>query len=299
MQLLPKSLHYEETAAPMELSQLTDFSQYKPCSDEVFKLLKSIYDYPPSDLDAEIHAAKEWSPGIKIEEVSFNATYGGERMIAYLFLPEKGTPPYQVMVYYPGGAANRLHSIEDYGIKTQIDWMVKSNRVVVLPIYKGTFQRQHEPVEKDSYIVRKNRAQKTLQDLRRTIDYLETRSEIDATKIGFYGISTGAVYASIVPAIDERIKATVVSGAGLAVWLDFQNQFNFVPRVKVPVLIIAGIYDTRIPIETRIKPLKELFGTPEEDKHLKLYETGHAVWQSYLWKKDTLDFLDRYFGPAK
>jgi hypothetical protein len=43
----------------------------------------------------------------------------------------------------------------------------------------------------------------------------------------------------------------------------------------------------------------DLFGTPEKDKHLKIYESGHTVWFDYQWKKDMLDFLDRYFGPAK
>lgn len=172
---------------------------------------------------------------------------------------------------------------------------------MVLPVYKGSFQRSVPPPEKVSYAYYRDRTVHEFQDLSRAIDYLETRpEEFDADKIGFYGISTGGDYASIAPAIEERIKVTIVSSAGLsASRLDFRSHFNFVPRVKVPVLMIFGRYDTSIPYETRIQPLKDLFGTPDEDKHLKLYNTGHGVWVDFRWKKDSLDFLDRYFGPAK
>jgi hypothetical protein len=43
-----------------------------------------------------------------------------------------------------------------------------------------------------------------------------------------------------------------------------------------------------------------LFGTPEEHKFHKIYEnTGHNVWDKTDWLKDTLDFLDKYFGQPK
>jgi hypothetical protein len=36
------------------------------------------------------------------EKVTFDAAYDGERVTAYLFLPKNGSPPFQVVVYYPG-----------------------------------------------------------------------------------------------------------------------------------------------------------------------------------------------------
>ena len=47
------------------------------------------------------------------------------------------------------------------------------------------------------------------------------------------------------------------------------------------------------------KPFLKLFGTPEEDKQHKIYETGHAVGQMNQARKDELDFLDKYLGPVK
>ena len=39
------------------------------------------------------------------ETVSFAAAYGGERVLAYLFLPRGAEPPYQTVVWYPGDDA--------------------------------------------------------------------------------------------------------------------------------------------------------------------------------------------------
>ncbi len=294
---------YEAAAAPVEMAPQTDYSQYKPCSDDVFQVLKGLYDYTPAALDAVVNSKQDMGQNIIREEVSFNAAYGDERMSAYLFLPENGTPPYQVMIYMTGGGASNMHSIEDFDYKSQINFIVKSSRAVVFPVYKGSFQRRFEPVENVNYLVQRDRDIKTIKDLSRTIDYLETRPEFDTEKIGFYGISTGAFFASIGPAIEERIKVTIVSAAGLrkeSRWEDdYISHFNFSSRITIPVLMINGKYDSRIPIETRARPLLNIFATPEEDKDLKIYDTGHAVWFNYEWKKDTLDFLDRYFGPAK
>lgn len=46
----------------------------------------------------------------------------------------------------------------------------------------------------------------------RTLDYLETREDIDQKRIGCMGISGGGLVAGFTSAVDERIKALVVSG---------------------------------------------------------------------------------------
>jgi dipeptidyl aminopeptidase/acylaminoacyl peptidase len=77
------------------------------------------------------------------------------------------------------------------------------------------------------------------------------------------------------------------------------SQFNFAPRIKIPILMQGGKYDARFPIESNQKPFLKLFGTAEKDKQLKLYETGHAVTVKNQALNDELDFLDKYLGPVK
>jgi formylglycine-generating enzyme required for sulfatase activity/dienelactone hydrolase len=300
MQYLSEKDAVEETLKPVDLDSST-ISIPQPCSDEIFQIYKSLYDYAETELDPVVESKEEWTRYSMREKVTFNAAYGKERMIAYLFLPRNGRPPFQTVIYLPGASAFSLRSIEDYGTKDLFDWLTKHNRAVVWPVYWGTFSRPFIPVKEWTLIVGRGRLIKYMQDLRRTIDYLETREEFDHSKIAIYGISGGANRCSRAPAIEERIKATIVMGggfssasrsAGIAEW----SLFNFTPRVKVPVLMLSGRYDFAYPLETIAKPLFQLFGTPDKDKHHKIYDTGHSIWNKNEWKRDALDFLDQYFG---
>lgn len=49
-------------------------------------------------------------------------------------------------------------------------------------------------------------------DLMRCIDYLATRVEVDAARIGCIGLSYGAALTLFAAALDERIRAPIVSG---------------------------------------------------------------------------------------
>src|SRR5207302_7044524 len=54
----------------------------------------------------------------------------------------------------------------------------------------------------------------TVVDLRRGIDYLQTRSDIDPARIGYVGFSMGGILGSVVAGVDTRIQAPVLALAG-------------------------------------------------------------------------------------
>jgi hypothetical protein len=62
--------------------------------------------------------------------------------------------------------------------------------------------------------------------------------------------------------------------------------------------MINGRFDTTYPVETTIEPLFRLFGAPEADKKLLLYDSGHVAQPALLWIKEALDWFDRYLGPV-
>jgi dienelactone hydrolase len=136
-------------------------------------------------------------------------------------------------------------------------------------------------------------------DFRRTLDYLETRPDIDAGKVAYEGLSWGGWIGAILPAIEERLKVAVLFGGGLASELPPEySQFNFAPRVRVPVLMQNGRYDFIFPIETSVRPLLRLLGTPAKNKELRIYETSHSVWLTNELFRDELTFLDKHLGPT-
>lgn len=56
--------------------------------------------------------------------------------------------------------------------------------------------------------------QRTLSDYRRVLDWVEQQPELDAGRIGLFGVSLGAMDAVMLTALDERVHALVVAMAG-------------------------------------------------------------------------------------
>lgn len=275
-----------------------DYGGKVPVSDEVFAAIESVYDYDDTPLEARIESVDETWPHWRLEKVSFAAAYGGERVPAYLFLPEGSVGPFQTVVYFPTSFAEVVRSSEHLQLR-HFDFLVRSGRAVVHPVYKGTFERgvQGGPAVAS---VRRDQVLQWAKDLGRTIDYLETRPELDADAIAFYGNSLGATYGPILTAVEERIRTAILVGGGLTgrEMPPEAEVVNFAPRVEVPVLMIAGRNDFLRPVETAQRPLLELLGTPAEDKRLAVLEGGHAPVEIHGLIREVLDWLDRYLGPV-
>ena len=224
-----------------------------------------------------------------------------ERVIAWLYLPRQGKPPFQTVVYFPGSGVIQARALSTRHVQS-IDFLLKSGRAVMLPVYKGTLERGDElssdyPATTASY---RDHVIAWSKDMRRSIDYLETRPEIDLAKLAYQGTSWGGAMGAIMTAVEDRIKVNVlmVPGFYLQKALPEVDQLNFAPRVKVPTLMLNGHFDFFYPVETSQLPMFQMLGTPKEHKRRVMYETGHNIPRNELIK-ETLDWLDRYLGPAK
>jgi hypothetical protein len=66
-------------------------------------------------------------------------------MMAYLFLPKNSRPPYQTVIYFPGGSARYQISSQDLEkfvwFEVDLSFLLQNGRAVLFPIYKGTFER--------------------------------------------------------------------------------------------------------------------------------------------------------------
>jgi serine/threonine protein kinase/formylglycine-generating enzyme required for sulfatase activity len=291
---------WDQARSPAPYRPPETLGDRKPCSDEVFEVYRKLYDYTKSDLQPAVETTEDVSIYTRRQKVSFNAAYGNERMIAYLYLPRSGTPPFQTIVYYPGDGAWHLRSISGYGSPETYESHTRTGRAFVFPVLQGTFERMtpaDQPVrttETERWIMR-------AKDFRRTLDYLETRpQEFDLGKLAFEGLSRGAMWGGILPAIETRIKVAVMFGGGLHIDVPPEySHVNLTPRVTIPVLLQDGKYDTVFPVQSSQEPYLALFGTAPRDKHHKIYETGHSSWLKNEVRKDEIEFLDQYLGPVK
>ena len=138
------------------------------------------------------------------------------------------------------------------------------------------------------------------QDVRRTIDYLETRADIDRSRIAFYGLSLGAQLAPVYLAIEPRLRTGVLLSGGFETWVvpPETDPVNFVTRVKQPVLMVNGREDFDLPYESAQVPMFKMLGTADADKRHVVFEGGHIPPRPNEVFKEILDWLDRYMGPV-
>jgi len=297
----------EEAFAFRNLQRPVDLRSRSPVSDAVFEVYREQFAYDPRPLDARVESRVESSAGWVLEKVSFNAAYGDERIPAYLFLPKVVPPPYQTVVYFPGAASSWMPSSADlesyYEFTMFLSFLVRNGRAVLYPVYQGTFERSSPELialdqNRDSRAYTEFCVQ-LVKDVRRSIDYLETREDIDGGRLAYYGMSWGAYLASLVTAVENRFRASVLVAGGVdGTGRPEISDCNYVTRVRVPTLILNGRYDSYCPPETCSLTMRDLLGTPAEDKRLILYETDHIPPRTeYI--KEILAWLDHYLGPVR
>ena len=278
-----------------------DYSKEKPVSDDVFAVLKTFYSYERKNLNSKLES-NEVEGHVKKEKVSIDAAYGNERMTIFIYLPVKSKPPYETIVFFPGAGAQYNSSsanIEELGYADHLDVLVRSGRAAVYPVYKGTFERGGgtQDLEMTADQLREWRIQ-IVKDVSRTLDYLESRSDINKNKLAFYGTSWGGRVGSFVGAVEDRFKTLILLHSGFPKEKrpPENDEINFAPHVHIPVLMINGKYDHVFPVETSQNPMFQLLGTPAKDKAHLIFEGGHSAPRKDVVKA-VLDWLDRYLGP--
>jgi dienelactone hydrolase len=131
---------------------------------------------------------------------------------------------------------------------------------------------------------------------------LVSRGDIDASKLGYFGASWGAASAPVMVSLEERFRTAVLFEGGLYVspaGPPESDALNFLPRVRVPVLMLNGRYDYTFPLESSQKPFFRWLGTPEKDKRHFVDDSAHDVMVNRTQVvKEVLSWLDQYLGAV-
>jgi formylglycine-generating enzyme required for sulfatase activity/predicted Ser/Thr protein kinase/dienelactone hydrolase len=285
-------------AAPAAFEPIADMrgdpASLVPVSDQQFELLRGFYAYDKSPLDGRVEAVDDGSPHWRKETVSFMGP-AGERVPAFFFAPKNVAPPWQAIVFFPSSYAREFPSSDALDLVT-FEFIVRSGRAVIYPVYEGTYERR-KPVA--GTLATRDRNVTWAKEVFRTIDYLETRADIDRTRVGYYSLSLGAFFGPIPVALEPRIKASVFAAGGLRFNTPAEIQTaNFMPRVTTPVLLINGTHDFAVTPAARRRFL-ELLGTPPEHKRLVELEGGHVPIDARRFYREALDWYDRYLGAVR
>ena len=277
---------------------IRDLPHAKPATDAIYQIYKSMYNYDHTPLNVQTESVPQDSPQYwRKEKVTFDAAYGKERMAAYIFLPVKVRPPYQTVVFFPSARVLFTPDSETLGDMQFIDYVIQSGRAVIYPVYKGTYDRPAPLPGLDTKEARETLFQDS-KDIGRSIDYLETRPDIDRNRIAYMGVSMGGALGVNFVAVEDRFRALIMLDGGFynEKPLPGTDQVDFAPHLKVPALLVAGRFDF---IFLGKDALLRMLGAPAADKKVVLLETAHDVSeQRGDLVREVLAWLDKYLGKV-
>ncbi len=250
-----------------------DFSKVKPVSNAIFRAYQTLYSYDKTPLNEKIEGVVQDSADWSEEKITFDAAYNKERMAAYLFVPKKVRPPFQTVVFFPSARVLDIPNSRTLGDIKFFDYIVQSGRAVLYPVYKDTYERRVKDVLPGTTQELEYWTQH-YKDLARSVDYLETRADIDKNKLAYLGVSMGAAEGVIYAALlQEKLKAVVFLDGGFFLYQPPRgvDQADFAPRLKKPVLMVNGRYDYVFSRDKAQLPLFRMIGSQMNDKrHVEL-----------------------------
>jgi esterase FrsA len=209
-------------------------------------------------------------------------TIGQDNITGYLFIPDK-SEKFPVML-----TTNGLEGTSPEIVAPMVDLNIDQRKLAIFVMeMPGTYEYK-TPLSLESHKVYSG-----------VIDYLADHENIDEDKISMLGLSFGAHWSARMPAVDNRIKASVVNGAPLLFdkagarpeviikamkkvlgahsfiglvkalkSLSFNhNNGEIFNKINIPMMVINGDKDTLIPTSDSVVLAEKVKGA-----ELKLYE---------------------------
>ena len=258
---------------------------------EFDSIVRPSFEYEKTPLEVTTTSRTETADWIR-ERFTFVGSRG-RRAIGYLYLPKGTPPPYQVVHFAPGGDVARGYRPFPASAEVTLGALIRGGRAVFGVVLEG-YQERLVPADA-SYLP--NNVVDHVIDVRRALDYLTSRPDVLADKIGMYAISAGADVAFVVTAIDPRYRSVALAGSGLnAGWGEMPahlNRFNFLPRIAAPKVMLHGRYDERHPLRSQAEPVYKLM---RGSKSMVVYEGGHVPLITWLIPELT-KWFDKTLGP--
>jgi dienelactone hydrolase len=280
-------------------------SAKQPLGAEAYELLTSFYDYDRDiPLDARVVEKRDRANCVR-EKIILRV--GDSLVTAYLGIPKTGSPPYPCVLVLHGITASKEAAWDQHYYRsgeTIANALLKDGFAVFSPDapYHGerTFENKFESpwtmVQQKHMIRFRDLVVQGVIECRRAIDYLETRPEIEAARIGIVGYSNGGIETFALTALDSRVKSSVACVTPSA----FLDQIGASPAIKPstfatvlhdrPFLMLMGRTDKYCDAASA----QRLYDTiPGSKKNLIFYESGHAPPVDHLadavkWLQDGL-----------
>jgi hypothetical protein len=247
-------------------------------------LLSQFDDDAAAPLDVK-EVKSETKAGAVVHDITYAGPEG--RIDAFLIVPE-GDGPHPAVEFMPGAPGAR------YTFFTEAMELAKMGIVSLLP--DPPYARPpikdvvvFEPSDKDGIV-------QEVKEMRRGIDLLVSRPEVDPSRLGYVGFSWGASVGAIFSGVERRVHSFVLMSlvphlswdmtklarergvkgdlSGYEKAMQPIDAVNYLPHAAPSALFLqAGEQDTR----PSPKDTQEAFETASSPKKLQLYPTEHDL----------------------
>lgn len=274
-------------------------------------------------------------PGYRREKVVFD-TRAGLSAIGYVLIPANAAGPSPTIICVPGHGrgVDDIIGIDDKGQERadksgyQHDFAlqtVEAGLAVVaiepiafgarrdpITIKKGLGTNACQPAAGAALLVGQTMIGWRVWDVMRAVDYIETRRELDVTRVGLMGISGGGTVTAFGTALEPRIKVALVSGylntfrdsigslshcmdnyvPGILNWAEMHDVAGLIaPR---PLFVESGEQDNIFPVKAsvesfgQVRAVYRVFGA-EDRVDQEVFPGEHS-----FWGKRGIPFLARH-----
>ena len=278
-------IYASDTSATLPVNEYYAYDKTIPLKDSL-NLLKDTTDF-------------------KLYHVTYNSVHH-KKVTGILSLPKIGTSPLPVVILMHGLGDNKNVDYVSYGN----DLFLKNGYAVLRIDFSEHGERKEDVYDFSLTGNYKHWSRdiisQTVFDLRRAVDFIETREELDAQRIGYYGISLGGITGTIFCGIDDRIKVPIVALAGGQLNLLYEKEaltkeakdfvsiiepLNFVKQIAPrPFLMLNAKNDEIVP------PLMStlLFKAAQEPKEIIWYDAKHRDAPLDIIFGDGLNWFKKY-----
>jgi dienelactone hydrolase len=263
-------------------------------------------------------------PGYRREKIVFDAR-PGVSVLAYVLLPVSARTPAPTMICVPGHGrgvddvvgideqgrdrTNKDGYQHDFALQiveaglaaVAIEPMAFGCRRDPINARRGLAQKGCEPVAGAALMLGQTLIGWRVWDIMRTIDYIATRRELDASRVGCMGISGGGTATTFATALEPRIRVAMVSGylntfrdsigslahcvdnyvPGILNWAEMADVAGLIaPR---PLFIESGERDNIFPIDAsvecfnRVREMYQVFGAADRVEQ-EVFPGEHSFW---------------------